>query len=168
MRTKDRSSGSNPRSVYDPRVTEEEDIQWLRELDDDLWPPGHKSDGITLKGYRLITQEELKRVIRCIEEYRLVTEMHCTSMFGGYGIKVYDNPAAPGVPLVPVLFLIEDHLPIDTRWSLVDEEPSVKRQGCGRDDAWELFSRYTHTDQNKEWTKTFRLKPSRERSHYDY
>ena len=141
-------------------MDEEAAIQWLRDLDASLWPPGHKNGVVCYEASREATQEEIDTVCICIEEYRLVTEMHSTNMFGGYGMMVYDNPAAPGVPLVPVLFLIENHLPKGSN--------STKPQGCGRDDAWELFSRYTHTDQNKEWTKTFRLKPSRERSHYDY
>lgn len=141
-------------------MTEEDAIQWLRGLDTDLWPPGHQNGVIHYEASREVTQEELQTVFACIEEFRLVTEMRSTNMFGGYGMMVYDNPAAPGVPLVPVLFLIENHL---------SKGPgSNRRQGCGRDDAWELFSRYTHSDQNKEWIKMFGLKASRERHHYDY
>lgn len=38
----------------------------------------------------------------------------------------------------------------------------------GRDDAWELFSKYTHSEKNREWLKQYGLRPSRERSSYDY
>jgi hypothetical protein len=155
--------------VYSLRVSEEEDIEWLRALDADLWPPDHKNEIVALKASRMITKQELDRVLGSVEEHRLVTEMVMTNMFGGYGMRVYDNPAAPGVPLVPVLLLIEGHLPLNTRWSLLDGQPAAtKVPGSGRDEAWTLFSRYTHSEQNQAWLKLFGLKPSRSRSHYDY
>ena len=74
-------------------------------------------------------------------------------------------------PPLPLLAITEDHLPGPTRYEVLmgTAKPRPERKpGCGRDDAWELFSRFTHSKQNRTWLKMYKLRPPQERSHYDY
>jgi len=142
-------------------VDEEEDTRWLEILDSELWPERHRPDFYGLDNVvRELTQDEWDRVARIIEGHKLVTEMFCSNHFGGYGMNVYANPVAPGVPLCRALRLLDNHIPGASQM----EKPG----GQGLDEAWELFSRYTHTEQNKKWIERFGLRRSETQVHYDY
>lgn len=84
--------------------------------------------------------------------------MHTSNMFGGYGLLVYGPPIFPDAPLEVIFSVIEDNLP-----TVCERIP-----GCGRDDAWEMFSRFTHSEQNRAWLKQFRLPEPKDRVYYDY
>lgn len=153
----------------------EEDLRWLRELNEKLWKPAPKPIGfkspVAVQAQRHIDQEDLDRVFRCIEEHKLVTSMFSSNMFGGYGMTVYAPPVFPGTPLEEVFWMIEENLPLPTRHDHINGtvKPVPKKvPGSGRDDAWELFSKHTHSEQNRAWLKLYGMDPPRERSGYDY
>lgn len=162
-----------------------DDIEWLRKLQNDLWPSkpkperslfNRRSDGdditIKLEAKRTLTKEEFERVLGSIEKHKLIAEMFSTSMFGGYGMKLYDHELYPGTGAQFLVSLIEDHLPVATRYDHISgnlpEEPKRRGQGCGREDAWKVFSKFTHAEQNVEWLTKYRLQPSQYQSYYDY
>jgi hypothetical protein len=153
----------------------EEDLHWLRELNKTLWKPAEKplrpSSPVAVQAQRQVDQDDLDRLCRCIEEHKLVTSMFSSNMFGGYGMHVYAPAVFPGVPLEMVFTIIEDNLPIPTRYDHINgtaRNPARRTPGSGRDDAWEVFSKYTHSEQNRSWLRLYKMDPPRERSYYDY
>lgn len=143
-----------------------DDLEWLRQLDRELWPESRGSGA-----NRTLSKEELERVFACIEKYKLVAEMYSIRMFGGYGMQLYEQEPYPGTGAQFITAITEDHLPVPTRYDHIAgnvKEKPLRRPGCGRDDAWEIFSKYTHSDVNRAWLKKYRLETPRERSYYDY
>lgn len=153
-------------------MSQDEDFKWLRALQEDLWPPRPPSKlTIKLEAKRPLTKAELARVEACIEEHDLVAEMICTSMFGGYGMRLYSHELFPGTGADFLLTLVEDHLPVPTRYDhimgTVKESPK-KVPGEGRTDAWKVFSKYTHDEGNRRMLRKYGLQDSRDRWAYDY
>lgn len=141
------------------------DILWLQKLNRDLWPSGYSRTA-----FRELYPSEVERVCQCIEQQSLIAEMFMLGMFGGFGMRLYSQ--GPERTTFLQLTLTEDTLP--SRLSLLDHlvdtpPPQVKKvPGCGREDAWELFSKYTHSERNKQWLRVYGLPESRDRVHYEY
>jgi len=156
-------------SVIKPLSSEA--AEWLLSLQESLWPPeSRKKDEmrIKLKATRTLAYLEFEKLKGIIEEYGLLTSMFSTSMFGGYGMAVYEHAQYPETPPQPLLQVIEDHLPVPHRLVQVEEGSPNKQPGEGRTDAWEAFSKYTHAEHNAAWLKMYKMDPPRPRSHYDY
>jgi len=98
-----------------------DDLEWLRKLDRELWPKSKGQNPVKQD----LTREEFERVLACIAKYKLVAEMYSTNMFGGYGMRLYEHEPYP------------DHIAGNVK------EMSPRLPGCGRDDAWEIFSKFT-------------------------
>lgn len=150
-----------------------EGTDWLKALHDDLWPKNHKPDSpVSIRALRRMTREEWDRVFKLIEDERLVCEMTSVNMFGGYGVRVYAHEPFPGTGPDYLLLVHEDHLPTPTRFEVLQDEapqPRTKKvPGSGRDDAWELFSKYTHSAENRKFLKKYKLEDPRDRHYYDY
>lgn len=141
------------------------DRSFLKELDDQLWPPNKKQNGIVLRSDHKITPADWKRVCKIIESAGLVCTMFSKGMFGGYGMDVHEveDPIYPGVPTTTkiVLRLTEDNLPVPKR-------AAKKIPGCGLDHAWDAFSKYTHSNKTRALVKQYNLPAPREQSYYDY
>lgn len=136
----------------------------LRELQKELWPTPHGSgNGIKIKAKRPLTASEVKTIFNAIEQEKLLTEMFSANMFGGYGMDVYEHESYPGTGPVFLLRITEYDLPKELNSQL--GKPSG---GSGSTDAWNLFSKYTHSAQNKEWLQMYKLPAPQERYHYDY
>jgi len=143
-----------------------DDIAWLRILHEELWVKKPSP-----RAAPTLTKEEFERVLNCIEKYKLVAEMVSTHMFGGYGMQLYEHELYPGTGPQLLVLISEDNLPVPTRYDRIlgtAQEPPKRKPGSGRDDAWEIFSRYTHSEQNRKWLKEYKLHRSEERVHYDY
>lgn len=142
-------------------------ISYLKELNDSLWPSTETNhqDRIVLQARRQMTTKEWRETRRHIEAHDLVCEMFMMGMFGGYGIDVYDHPESlyPGLPEEPVFLIriIETNLPAPK-----DADPKVP--GCGREYAWEAFSKFTHAQRNQDWLKRYKLRPSEDQGSYCY
>jgi len=146
---------------------------WLKALQESLWPKNRKNDSpVKLEAHRLLTYEERDRLFKDIETFGLVVEMFSSNMFGGYGIAIYAHELYPHTGPDHLVTITEDNLPPPSRLERASgdapPEPPKKVPGCGRDDAWELFSKYTHTDQMKVWVKQYKLEAPRSQSYYDY
>jgi hypothetical protein len=164
----------------------EVDRDWLKKLDSSLWPPDHKNGVVSLEASRDLTNEEYETLTRILDEGNVVVEMICTNMFGGYGIRVYEHESYPGVGLQYLCCVTEDHLPSEhtrferdlleegkggvlpkpSRYKKLEESGHVAGEGSTR--AWNYFSRYTHTDKQREFCKKYKLGAPQPRSHYDY
>jgi hypothetical protein len=158
-------------SVY--TLTEEERA-WLKAVHAELWPDQHikkneVSHRIKLTAHRPLTHVEFSRVLELIDARSLLTQMFSTSMFGGYGMHVYEHEPFPNTAPMLLLMLIEDHLPDPHRLAVAEGDTRhIKRPGAGRDDAWESFSKFTHSERNIEWLKGYKMELPRDRSYYDY
>lgn len=150
----------------------DEDRKWLTALDAELWPPKEKKGTtITLEAERPLTHVEFKRICTLIEDHGLLTSMFCTSMFGGYGMDVYEHEPFPGTGPTHLLRLVEDHMPVPHPVLVIEEgyDKHIRPGGgVGRTDAWESFSRFTHSEQNAAWLKSYKMDPPQPRGHYDY
>jgi hypothetical protein len=163
-----------------------DDIAWLKQLQEDLWPPeplqswpldfGERKVKIKIKleATRTLTQEEFQRIFACIEKYKLIAEMFSSNMFGGYGMRLYEHEPYPCTGAQFLITLVEDHLPVPTRYDRIADnvekkpEPLRRGQGCGREDAWAVFSPITHSAHNREWLKRYGLPEPHYQSYYDY
>lgn len=115
---------------------------------------------------RHLTYPEVARIQKVIEQENLLTSMIEDSLLGGYGMRIYERPVSPGVPPVLLFSFSERILPEYTRWDrLMDKDPPA----ClGRDDAWEMFSKYTHSEQNRKWLEMCGMESPKPRDYYDY
>lgn len=161
---------------------EHDDIKWLHELHAALWPPepprprdryGRSSPRIKLEVGRELTKAEWKRVVQAIAENKLVAEMIGTNMFGGVGVRFYEHPRLPGDDHEHVLTLTQEHLPGPTRYDhLADRAEATDYReptggNCSRA-AWDIFSEFTHTEDNRRWLKQYGLDEPRDPAYYDY
>jgi len=56
-------------------MTWRNDFNSLKELNNSLWPPGHKNDGVSLAVSRELTGEEYDRLTAILDEGGVVVEM---------------------------------------------------------------------------------------------
>lgn len=145
-------------------------LAYFADIDKKLWPENYKSESpVAMTATRKLSSKEWDDIKYAIGDYELMTNMFCANMFGGYGMYIYDEPKFPGVTPAVILTLVEDNLPELTRFEEMEGKVRTPRlPGCGSDFAWEEFSQFTHSAQNIEWLKYFKLEPPKSRSHYDY
>lgn len=136
-------------------------IDFLQVVQKDIWVSEQKFGKLRLKEARELGKIELFYIEKIINEEKLVTQMCTSGMICGYGMVISNHPIFPGAPLEMLLYLTEKHLPLNT-WR------KSTNQGQGRDDSWELFSKFTHSEQNKTWLKMYNLPFSQSRESYDY
>jgi hypothetical protein len=149
----------------------DEERAWLRALQTALWPKSRPKDRFEIDASRPLTFLEFERVRKLIETRGLVTSMFSSSMFGGYGMDVYEHEPFPGTGPLHLLRLVEgnhpDPHPLEVSETGYDRHIR-KPGGVGRDDAWESFSKFTHSERNREWLQGYMMDLPKERSYYDY
>jgi hypothetical protein len=149
-----------PVNVY---TLTDEDRRTLQALQASLWPKEaySTSSKIRLDPYRVLAEAELEQALDIVGRHNLLTEMICTSMFGGVGMDIYEHEVAPETGPIFLLRLIEGHLP--------DKGPDSKKAPGGfREDAWRTFSKFTHSQQNARWLKSYKMSAPRDRAHFVY
>lgn len=109
---------------------------------------------------RILDDVEVDSIFLFVKTHKLLTQMFCCNMFGGYGIDIFEHELYPGAEPNHLLRLTEDHLP-----KIKDEK---KKSGEGRKCAWDLFSKFTHSKENIEWLKYYKMELPHDRSFYDY
>lgn len=159
-------------SVY---TLTDEDRDWLKRLDEDLWAKEHLETPeirhkITMTARRPLSPGELERVAGIVSGSTLLTSMFCTGMFGGYGMDVFEHEPVPDIGPIRLLRLVEGHMPEPDAAKLASGDLGHTRQapGVGRDDAWEFFSTFTHSERNIGWLKSYGMRPPQPRHSYDY
>jgi hypothetical protein len=150
------------------------DRDWLKALEEALWPPKHKNGVVSLEASRKLSEEEYETLTRILEEDRVVVEMVSTNMFGGYGICLYEHEMYPHTGAQYLCCIIEGHLPA-TKTRYEREVPSKGSKGepdripgSGSTRAWDYFAKYTHTPAMKAFCIKYRLKQPEARYNYDY
>lgn len=149
-----------------------EDRAWLETLDHQIWretDPDRFGHRHRVEGDRIfLTQEELDRVFRLIQDHHLVTTMGSGSFGFGYSLAVYEEPerVAVGVEETPEfrLCLTDRHIPHPgglTAWPAGTREEQ-------RELAWRLFSQFAFSPVNLEILKRNGMDPPRRRSDLDY
>ncbi len=174
----------------------DEDRAWLKALHGDLWPPkdtrGPFEKLLDAKDQRAlfpnlpvtpappeprekITHEELQRVLGLIESAGLMTNIIPMGHFGTVALTVYEHELFPGTGCVKLLTLFEEHLPnlVQRSWYQhllgVEKKLSSKSSGGrGRDDVWELFTKFAHSEKNLGWLKMYKIEARLDRTYYDY
>lgn len=140
------------------------ELSALKELNKSLFPtPQGGGNGIKLKAVRKLTAKEVQVIFEVIEHCNLLTSMFSANMFGGYGINVYDHESYPGTGPTHLLTITEFDLPPE-----MNAKDGQAAMGSGSEDAWNLFSKYTHSDQNRAWLKMYKMSEPQERYYYDY
>jgi hypothetical protein len=149
------------------------DLDWVRELQAELWPEEQRKKGggqtrhgwvqIKLEAKRRLKKKEWQRVCKAIVEHKLIVSMFSTNMFGGVGISINEHPAYPGLPTEHLLTLTQEHLP-----GKLGKKGSEPTHGACLREAWEVFSEFTHTEQNKAWLKQYGFRQPGSPSSYDY
>ena len=134
--------------------------EWLSDLQRRLWGNGDQPvRDLRMKG------EEFQRVFELIESEPLLTQMGACRFGFSLCISIYDHPVTPGVPPIFLLAISEDHLPYPSSFERINDECEEWNR---TDFAWELFSRHTHSDRNRQWLDFYQWEAPRERSHYEY
>lgn len=159
-------------SVY---TLTDEDRDWLKGLDADLWAKEHLESPeikhrITMTARRPLTPAELEKMGAIVTGHNLLTDMFCVGMFGGYGMDVFEHEPAPDMGPIRLLRLVEGHMPEPTSEQLAVDPDRYSRPGggVGRQDAWEFFSKFTHSERNIGWLKSYKMRLPRDRGSYDY
>jgi len=150
-----------------------DDLAWLQEFETRIWPQEGQSGGL-FWDVPTITADELIRICEIIRRAELVVVLWTYGPLGGIGMSLYAHEAFPGTGPEEVFRIKDKHIPQPSRtWHerLLDApavEVEKRSAGCIRQDVWELFSRYSHTERNREWLKRYGLKMRFERTYYDY
>jgi hypothetical protein len=135
-------------------------LGYLDSLQDRLWPKSYKSESpVSLTVSEHITLQEWAQVKSLIETHKLLTNIFCAGMFGAYGIDIYEHPSYPGTPPRHLLRVVEGNFPA---------RAEKRIPGVGSTFAWQEFSRYTHTEENMQWLKEYKMEPPKSRGYYDY
>ncbi len=142
-----------------------DDIEYLKTLSSGLYPDLESlAQKSRIQAQRELTAEEVERVFSIIEKHKLLTSMFCANKWmGGYGIEIFEHPHYPGTPPVSLLFITEYDLPKE-----LNSQYKQPTGGKGSDDAWEMFSKFTHSQENIECLKRYGMRKSESRNHYDY
>ena len=136
---------------------------WLAKLQSELWERDTRD---LLTTARRLTGEEFQRIQRLIGDEPLVTRMG-TSNFGfKFCLDLYEHPVTPGVKPMFLLSISEKHLPPPSGLERVLADDGKKWDRS--DFAWETFSRYTHSDLNRQWLDFYGWEAPKERRHYEY
>ncbi len=167
-----------------------EDRAWLKELEGELYPPKDPDNGPWLRRLdevmgrpprpkppeprELVTREELDRIFKIVEEAPLLTCLFAHGVICGVGITLYEHEQFPGTGPEALFHLKDDHIPrLDDRTVYqhlrgVPEKTRKHSPGDVRGDVWELFSKYTHSQQNREWITHYKIRMNFEKVSYDY
>jgi len=140
---------------------------WLKGLEGRLWralPPDRFCRSIYVPSSAPLDIAEFEALMGVIEDERMVTVM-TSGTFGlaGYGLHAYFHPDAPGLPPMHGILFNSDHLPKE----LGEGDGSVEGRAY-YDWVWAVFSKYTHSTQNRTWLKMYGMPVPKQRAYYDY
>jgi hypothetical protein len=165
-----------------------EDRDWLCSLDVELHPPrdtrsaGRKladkfrgSEPKFAKPRAKLTRQEVLRIFQLVEEADLFTMLYSSGTICGVGIIIFEHEQFPGTGPEELLHFSEEHLPESGVPSVYDrlkgKKPPKKKARAPGDcdpDAWELFTKFTHTEKNRRWIDQYGLEMHFDKQHYDY
>ncbi len=132
------------------------DADWLRKLNAEIWQEHPRSATARFAWAdekRVLTQEELARVLELAKSGTYIVGMWNACMGFGVGISLYASPLYPGTDPEPLIAITNKHISKDARF----------------EDGWKLFSPIALSEENQrayEFACGERLRT--EKHHYDY
>lgn len=150
-----------------------DDIAYLQALETRIWPESGRSTNGYFWDVEPLPHDELIKVCEVIERNPFVVRLWTYGNVG-IGMSLYRHEVYPGTGAEEVFRLKDEHVPEDARtWhehllGVPAQKVESRGQGCIRQDVWDLFSRFSHTVQNREWLAKYNLEMRFEISSYDY
>lgn len=142
-------------------------FDWLKNLESRLWracAPDRFGHAIYVPSDVPMDIPEFEALMELIEEEQMVTTMTAgTFGLAGYGVHAFFHPDVPGLPPVHGILFNSDQLPIE-----FGEGNGSPKGLVYYDWVWELFSKFTHSDRNREWLAMYKMSAPHGRGHYDY
>jgi len=145
-----------------------DDRTWLQEFHERIWPPEY------LRDVDPITHEELIQLCEIIERSEHVVQLYSYGPISGIGLALWQHEVYPDTGPEKFFGIIDDHIPEDARtWherllGVPAKEIKKRGQGCIRQDVWDLFSKFSHTAQNRKWLAKYNLEMHFKIGSYDY
>lgn len=169
----------------------DEDRNWLKKLHGELYPPDdtrtfldkkmeglfphHSKKPVPPVPRAKLTHDELERVVGLIRGAKLLTVLRPHGPICGAQMMIYEHEFYPGTGPEPLVILMDEHLPdLNNRtWfeHLLEIPPTRKRKkGAGEIDpeAWDFFTTFTHSKQNREWLAHYGIDMKFDKTYYDY
>ena len=149
-----------------------DDETWLLDLYERIWPKERPNKHFV--DVSPISQGELIQLSEIIERSDYVVQLWTYGPMFGIGLDLLRHEQYFGTGPECLFRMMDDHVPKYSRtWYervLGEAAPEVKSRGkgCIRQDVWDLFSRFSHTEQNREWLQKYGLKMHFEPHSYDY
>ena len=150
----------------------DEDRAWLKELQNELWRYVRQTYNYRDNSYwtekRGFAPEEWERLTKLFDEqlesgeglvFQLGTKWGFTLM-----LRVYEDAPVPDTPPEFLLFFDQKQIP--------PEYGTTGPTGGGTEvswhRAWEILTKWSHSDRNAQKLKFYGMEPPREQSYYDY
>lgn len=122
---------------------------------------GGTCTGITAK----LETSEYEELLSILENGKTVLIFEPFSMgMMDFSLRIWSHPPAPGTDPVLLFTLGGESLP-DCKRIVVQKS---KCAGCILDDAWDAYSPFSHTEENKKWLKEYKMEQAHHFDHYDY
>lgn len=145
--------------------TPQEEMAWLKNLQKSLWKESSTFDRYrTPLENRRLTREEYRRGVEIIRDQKLLCVMG-VGVFGfGFSLTVYrvvHDEIYPGVgsEVECLVTVTNKHLPVKL---------NAYEQSYIKDVGWKLFSKLTHTEENKKRLREYGLPEQKDKSYYEY
>lgn len=81
-----------------------------------------------------------------------------------FSLRIWAHLPGTDTRPVPLFVLGGESLP-DSKRKVVKK---TKCKGCILDDAWNAYSPFSHTEENKQWLEQYEMEEAHDFSHYDY
>lgn len=121
-------------------------------------------EGWTEEKVDALSKKEVFDILDTAKYYNMPMTIYGVGFsFGQIGIRIFENEQFPGIKPDCLFILSENHLKVeDFRW--------VKRPTLGavHDEAWELFSQFTHSEDNLKRLDFSGIERPREKSYWNY
>jgi len=137
--------------------------------------PGHSKLPVPPLPREKLTHAELELVCTLIRRAKLVTVLFPHSPICGIGMHIYEQEVYPGTGPDLLVSIKDEHLPTlnDRTWyeHILDQPKTPKRKkGAGEveHEAWDLFTTFTHSEQNREWLVGYGITMNFDKTYYDY
>lgn len=142
------------------------DRDWLTSLQDEIWEYAHPTarNGIGWwSEVRALTSEEWSRLKTLFEENDFLFELG--TMFGfSLQLNVLECETYPGTGPSFLLMLSQKQLPKEEG----TQEAAKGGASVSWENAWNIFTKYTHSDRNAEKLKFHKREAPKEASYYMY
>jgi hypothetical protein len=164
----------------------DEDRAWIKTLDCELWPPSDTIPPLVRQleamlgkvpevpkppePREFLTDKEVARLFKIVEDAPLLTQLFSHGMICGVGISFFEHEQYPGAGPELLLGVKDKHLKLTrTAYDHIQCKPRKERvAGNVSDEAWGLFTKYTHSEQNRAWLKMYNIEMKFEKTNYDY